>query len=335
MATYRDSGVDIDAAEAAVNLIRPVAEDTYRPEVMGGVGPFAGLFRLDLARYREPVLVSSTDGVGTKVLLAAAYGRHRSLGTDLVNHCVNDVLTAGADPLFFLDYIGVGLLEPPLVLELVSGIAEACRESGCTLIGGETAEMPGLYAAKTYDLAGFLVGACERSELIDPSTIEAGDTVLALPSNGLHTNGYSLARRVIPSQALNRQLGSGPSTVLDALLQAHTSYLEPVRRLRASVRVKGLAHITGGGIPGNLRRIMPAGCGADIAMGTWPEPEIFSYLRPFVPDEEMWRTFNMGLGMAVVVAPADAPAALHTLNDGIFMVGRVVESPERLVRIVD
>jgi phosphoribosylformylglycinamidine cyclo-ligase len=279
--------------------------------------------------------VASTDGVGTKVLLASEAGRHGSIGADLVNHCVNDVLTAGADPLFFLDYVATGRLDPPIIAELVAGMANACREVNCALLGGETAEMPGLYQASTYDIAGFMVGVCERDALIDGSGIREGDILLALPSAGLHTNGYSLARRVIPSGTLSQPLGEHGQTVLDALLAPHLCYLEPVRRLRDAVTIKGLAHITGGGVVGNLPRILPVGLGARIQRGRWPEPEIFAYLAPFVADDEMWRTFNMGLGMIVVVDEANAPAALRCMPGEIFHVGQIVASEQRRVQILE
>jgi phosphoribosylformylglycinamidine cyclo-ligase len=335
MTTYRDAGVDIEAGEAAVELIKPLARATQGPEVLAGVGPFSGLFALDWNRYRAPVLIASTDGVGTKLLLAAQAGRHAQLGVDLVNHCVNDILTAGAEPLFFLDYVATGVLEPRLVAELVSGMADACRQAGCALLGGETAEMPGLYEVGNYDVAGFMVGVSERDALIDGSTIAEGDALLALPSTGLHTNGYSLARRVIPRQALSQTMPGSDETVLDALLAPHRSYLEPIRRLREQVRIKGLAHITGGGIVGNLPRILPLGVGARVQRGSWPEPPIFSYLAPFVSDEELWRTFNMGIGMIVVVDEPSAAAALEILDGGIYLVGDVVASEQRRVQIVE
>ncbi len=335
MTTYREAGVDIEAGEAAVELIKPLARATQGPEVLAGVGPFSGLFALDWNRYRAPVLIASTDGVGTKLLLAAQAGRHAQLGVDLVNHCVNDILTAGADPLFFLDYVATGVLEPRLVAELVSGMADACRQAGCALLGGETAEMPGLYQVGNYDVAGFMVGVSERDALIDGSTIAEGDALLALPSTGLHTNGYSLARRVIPRQALSQTMPGSDETVLDALLAPHRSYLEPIRRLREQVTIKGLAHITGGGIVGNLPRILPLGVGARVQRGSWPEPPIFSYLAPFVSDEELWRTFNMGIGMIVVVDEPSAAAALEILRGEIFLVGDVVASEQRRVQIVE
>jgi len=334
MATYREAGVDIDAGEQVVELIKPVAAATYRSEVLAGVGPFSGLFALETSRYRQPVLVATTDSVGSKVLLAAAHGRHRSLGVDIVNHCVNDVLTSGADPLFFLDYVGVNRLDPPVVAEIVQGIAQACRAVDCTLLGGETAELRDLYANGTYDVAGFMVGVVERDRLIDTTEIREGDVLLGLPSNGLHTNGYSLARRVIPGQSLAQPIDDD-QTVLDALLEPHTCYLEPVRRLRADVHVKGLAHITGGGLPGNVPRILPAGLGAVIERGRWPEPAIFGYLNPFVPDDEMWRTFNMGVGMVAVVASEDAARSIDALEGHAYAVGRVAPAQQPRVQIIE
>jgi phosphoribosylformylglycinamidine cyclo-ligase len=335
VSSYRDAGVDIDAGNRAVELIKPLAESTQGPEVLAGVGPFSGLFALDTRRYREPVLVASTDGVGTKVLLASGAGRHAQIGADLVNHCVNDILTTGADPLFFLDYVATGVLEPPVVAELVAGMADACREVNCALLGGETAEMPGLYQSKTYDVAGFMVGVTERDAIIDGTGIREGDALLALPSTGLHTNGYSLARRVLPSRALGQTIPGTHDTVMDALLAPHLSYLGPVRRLREAVTIKGLAHITGGGIIGNLPRILPVGLGARIQRGAWPEPPIFSYLAPFTPDDEMWRTFNMGIGMIVVVDEPSAATALRLLDGEVFVVGDIVTSDQRRVQILE
>lgn len=328
MPTYKEVGVDIEAGNRTVELIKPLAGATHGPQVLGGVGAFAGRFALDAARYRQPVLVASTDGVGTKVLLAEAHHRYFQIGLDLVNHCVNDVLTTGADPLFFLDYVATGRLDPGVVAEIVAGIAEACRQADCALLGGETAEMPDVYRGTTFDLAGFLVGIAERDQLIDPSLIRHGDAILALPSSGLHTNGYSLARRVVPTQALPQPVTPGGPSVLDALLEPHRCYLPELRRLRQAVHVKGLAHITGGGVVGNLPRILPDGLGAEIIRRRWPEPPIFGFLAPFVPDDELWRAFNMGLGMLVVVDPGDAPAVLRLLDGQIFQVGTVTAGGE-------
>jgi phosphoribosylformylglycinamidine cyclo-ligase len=324
MATYREAGVDLEAGEQTVEMIRPLAAATQGPQVLAGIGPFAGLFALEPDRYREPVLVASTDGVGTKVLLAYGAQRHWQVGVDLVNHCVNDVLTTGASPLFFLDYVATGMLQPPIIAELVAGMADACRKASCALLGGETAEMPGVYQGSTYDVAGFMVGICERDLLIDGSRIQAGDAVLALPSSGLHTNGYSLARKVLPLHAMQQRIGPDGPTLLDALLVTHRSYLDPIRRLRAQVDIKGLAHITGGGVIGNLPRILPTGLGAEIVRGTWPEPEIFAYLSPFVPDEDLWRTFNMGLGMIIIVDGQSVDTAREVLAGQVFRVGSIV-----------
>jgi phosphoribosylformylglycinamidine cyclo-ligase len=335
MSTYREAGVDIDAGNRTVELIRPLAEATQGPEVLAGIGPFSGLFALDPSRYRQPVLIASTDGVGTKVLLAAGAERHAQIGEDLVNHCVNDVLTAGAEPLFFLDYVATGVLEPPVVAQIVAGMADACRRATCALLGGETAEMPGLYQSGTYDVAGFMVGVAVRDAIIDGSSISEGDALLALPSTGLHTNGYSLARRVIPRQALAQTMPGDGQTVLDALLAPHRSYLDAVRHLRQRLTIKGLAHITGGGLIGNLPRILPVGVAARLQRGSWPEPAIFSYLAPFVSDEEMWRTFNMGIGMIAVVDEPSAAVAQEVLGNDIFLVGDVVASEQRRVLILE
>src|SRR2546426_3473128 len=270
MSTYRDAGVDIGAGNRAVELIKPLAESTQGPEVLAGVGPFSGLFALNIRRYQQPVLVASTDGVGTKVLLASEAGRHAQIGADLVNHCVDDVLTAGADPLFFLDYVATSVLDPPVVAEVVAGMANACRQANCALLGGETAEMPGLYRPATYDIAGFMVGVCERDAIIDGTSIKAGDALLALPSTGLHTNGFSLARRVIPSRALDQTIPGNGHTVLEALLAPHPSYLEPVRRLREGGTTTGPAHITGGGLVGKPPRRPPPGLGGPSQPGCWP-----------------------------------------------------------------
>ena len=333
MATYKGAGVDLEAGARTVDLIRPLAARTHGPQVLAGVGPFSGIFAIDGGRYREPVLVATTDGVGTKLLLAGASARHGLVGRDLVYHCVNDVLTAGAEPLFFLDYVAAGRLQPAVVAELVSGMVEACREVGCALLGGESAEMPGLYPQGAYDVAGFLVGACERAELIDATRIEAGDVLLAFASSGLHTNGYSLARQVVSDGELTHRLSGGLS-VLDALLQPHRCYLEVIRSLRQAAPVKGLAHITGGGLPGNLPRILPRGLGAVLHRGSWPEPEIFDYLAQSIDGAEMWRVFNMGIGMIAVVAAKDASVALHSMQGGAFRVGEVVPSPEQRIRVL-
>jgi phosphoribosylformylglycinamidine cyclo-ligase len=310
---YADAGVDIDEANRAVALIRQTVDATHGPEVLGGIGAFSGLFALDASRWRHPVLASSTDSVGTKVKVAIAAGRHRGIGIDLVNHCVNDILCCGAEPLFFLDYYATGRLSPEHLAEVVQGAASACRAAGCSLIGGETAEMPGLYGLGDYDIAGFIVGCVERDEVIDGARIEVGDAVLGLPSSGLHTNGYSLARHILADReiAWDAVLPGSDAPVADLLLEPHRSYLDAVRELRRRVDIRGLAHITGGGLLGNVPRILPPGAAAAIERGSWPVPSIFPALEAAggILAEEMWRTFNMGIGMVVVIPAAQVEAA--------------------------
>jgi phosphoribosylformylglycinamidine cyclo-ligase len=338
---YRDSGVDIDAGNETVRRIRGLARATFTPGVLSEIGSFGGLFKLDHERYREPVLVSSADGVGTKLKVAFMTGRHDTVGADLVNHCVNDILVQGAEPLFFLDYLATGRLSPAVAEEVVGGIARACQINGCALIGGETAEMPGFYADGEYDIAGFIVGIVERAELIDGRGIVPGDALIGLPSAGLHTNGYSLARRVFfevagwKADTFIAELGT---TAGDALLAPHRSYLAQVRALRRgdgctpggptptlitpgapSPRnhrvVKGLAHITGGGITENLPRVLPEGCAADIDTSAWGAPPIFRVLaeRGGIPREEMFRAFNMGIGLIVICGGGEADYVLGAL----------------------
>ena len=315
---YSAAGVDIDSANDSVALIKQAVARTITPNVLSGVGGFGAMYQL--AGYREPVLVSSTDGVGTKLRVAIEAGRLDSIGIDLVNHCVNDILTCGATPLFFLDYIGVGKLVPADVAAIVHGLASACEAVGCALIGGETAEMPGLYQPGDFDLAGFIVGAVERAEVIDGRRdIQVGDVLLALPSSGLHTNGYSLVRRVFDGIPLDRYLPELVRSLAEELLEPHRCYLADVLDLRRRVRVKGLAHITGGGLIDNLPRILPEGVGAAIRAGSWPVPPIFDLLRQHVSEDECWRVFNMGVGMVVVVSPDQAGDA------GLPAIGHVVE----------
>jgi phosphoribosylformylglycinamidine cyclo-ligase len=323
---YRDAGVDIDAGDETVRRIRALARATFTRDVLSDIGSFGGLFRLDRDRYREPVLVSSADGVGTKLKVAFMTGRHDTVGADLVNHCVNDILVQGAEPLFFLDYLATGRLSPAVAEQVIAGVARACRENGCALIGGETAEMPGFYADGEYDLAGFIVGVVERDRIIDGRRIVPGDVLIGLPSAGLHTNGYSLARRV-----LFEQCGLTPdsfvpdigATVADALLAPHVSYLRTVKPLLAGGTIKGMAHITGGGITDNLPRILPEGCGAAIDRAAWIVPPLFTFLqdRGGVAVDEMFRTFNMGIGLILVCAPSDAGPLL--LATGGAPIGRV------------
>ncbi len=310
---YADAGVDIDEGDRAVRLIRQAVSATHGPEVLGGIGAFSGLFAFDRERWRDPLLASSTDSVGTKVKVAIATGRHRGIGIDLVNHCVNDILCCGAEPLFFLDYYATGRLLPEHLAEVVDGAAAACRAAGCALIGGETAELPGLYALGDFDIAGFIVGCVERDGLIDGRAIQVGDAALALPSSGLHTNGYSLVRHILADREIgwDAVLPGTSAPLVDLLLEPHRSYLEAIRDLRTRVEVRGLAHITGGGILGNLPRILPEGTAVRIRRSSWEVPPLFTALESVggVQPEEMWRTFNMGIGMVVIVPRDDAERA--------------------------
>ena len=336
---YKASGVDIDAGNETVRRIRSLARSTFTPAVLSEIGSFGGLFALDRDRYREPVLVSSADGVGTKLKVAFMTGRHDTVGADLVNHCVNDILVQGAEPLFFLDYLATGRLAPAVAEQVISGVARACRENGCALIGGETAEMPGFYADGEYDIAGFIVGVVEKANVIDGRAIVPGDVLIGLPSAGLHTNGYSLARRVFfdvagwKPETFVDELGT---TVGDALLAPHTSYLSVVRPLIEHGLVKGLAHITGGGITENLPRTLPDGCAAEVLLRSWRVPPIFRLLeeRGTIAREEMFRAFNMGVGLVIV---CDARNAEHVVSlasaAGPFRLGAVVAG-NRTVRYV-
>jgi phosphoribosylformylglycinamidine cyclo-ligase len=310
---YADAGVDIDEGDRAVRLIKQAVTATHGPEVLGGIGAFSGLFAFDPLRWKQPVLAASTDSVGTKVKVAIAAGRYRGIGIDLVNHCVNDILCSGAEPLLFLDYFATGRLSPERLAEVVDGAASACGEAGCALVGGETAELPGLYALGDFDIAGFIVGCVERDEIIDGHRIEVGDSVLGLPSSGLHTNGYSLVRHILAEReiAWDAILPGTQAPIADLLLEPHRSYLPAIRELRSRVDIRGLAHITGGGLLGNVPRILPAGMAARIERDAWEVPALFTALEAVggVRAEEMWRTFNMGIGMVVVVPAAAAPAA--------------------------
>jgi phosphoribosylformylglycinamidine cyclo-ligase len=316
---YRQSGVDIDAGNETVRRIKSLARATFTPGVLSEIGSFGGLFRLDRDRFQDPVLVSSADGVGTKLKVAFMTGRHDTIGADLVNHCINDILVLGAEPLFFLDYLATGRLSPDVAEQIVGGIARACRENGCALIGGETAEMPGFYADGEYDLAGFIVGAVDRTRIVDGRTIVPGDVLIGLPSAGLHTNGYSLARRVffdvagLQPDTFVRELGA---TVGAALLAPHRCYLPIVRPLLEREHVKGLAHITGGGITENLPRILPDGCAAEVDFNAWIVPPVFGFIqeRGGVSRDEMYRTFNMGVGLIVACAARDADGVIGTMT---------------------
>jgi len=338
--TYREAGVDIEAARAAKEAIKRLARATFTPEVVMDIGGFGALFRADLSAYRDPVLVSSVDGVGTKVKIAARAGRHDAVGYDVVAHCVNDILVHGARPLFFLDYIAMGTLVPEVVAQLVEGMVRGCRESGCALVGGETAEMPGVYAPGEYDLAGFIVGIVERERLLDGRRIAPGDVVLGLASSGLHTNGYSLARKLffeVAGWTLDTYVEDLGGTLGDELLKPHRNYLPVLAGLLESGCLKGLVHITGGGFLENIPRLLPEGCAVEIEEGRWPIPPVFRLLQRMgdVEPREMYRTFNMGIGMMVIVAAADVPtvlAHLHQRGEPGYVIGRVTAG-ERSVTI--
>ena len=311
--TYAGSGVNIDAANEAKKRIRNLARATFTRGVLTDIGSFGALFRLEKDRYREPLLVSSCDGVGTKLKIAFMTGIHNTVGYDLVSHCVSDILVQGARPLFFLDYIACGSLEANVVEQVISGLARGCQEMGCALIGGETAEMPDFYAPGEYDLAGFIVGVVDRERLVDGTRIRAGDRLLGIASEGLHTNGYSLARRLLFDRLglrpgdLVQELGE---TVAETLLAPHRSYFPLLEPLLDTSVLKGMAHITGGGMTENLPRILPSGTAAEISKGTWPILPIFDFLqrKGNIDEAEMYRAFNMGIGMILVVAPEDVPA---------------------------
>jgi phosphoribosylformylglycinamidine cyclo-ligase len=331
--SYRDAGVDIDAANDAKARIGKLARETFTPNVMTEIGSFGGMFRADFSGLREPVLVSSADGVGTKLRVAFMTGIHNTVGYDLVSHCVNDILVQGARPLFFLDYIAAGKLVPETVEQVIAGLARACKEAGCALIGGETAEMPGFYADGEYDVAGFIVGVVDRRHVIDGSQIQPGDLLIGLPSVGLHTNGYSLARKLLFEVG-----GNAPDTFVDELgctageelLKPHRSYLRALDGLLDTSALRGLAHITGGGLLENLPRILPEGTAASIRRDSWPVLPVFKLLARLgsVPDNEMYRTFNMGIGMVLVVSPSAAErvrAHLEHEGERYYDIGTVIE----------
>ncbi len=338
--TYRAAGVDIEAGDEAVRRIAPIARATFRPEVLGGIGAFAGFVRVP-ERYREPVLVSATDGVGTKLKVAFMADRHHTVGVDLVAMAVNDVLVHGAEPLCFLDYIGCHRLDPARIERIVQGVADGCRQAGCALIGGETAELGDLYGPGEYDLAGFAVGVAERSRIVDGASVQAGDVVIGLPSSGLHANGYSLARRIVFDVLRLPLDGEFPGTgrpVVDVLLEPTRIYVRPVLALLERVPVRAMAHITGGGLVGNLPRVLPEGCRALIRRSAWPVPPVFQTLQRAgrVAEREMFRTFNMGIGFVLVVPPAEGAviAAVTALGDlGAFELGEIVAG-ERGVELV-
>ncbi len=333
--TYASSGVNIAAGQQAVDLMAHAVRSTYNTQVLAGIGAFGGLY--DAAMLKQmaaPVLVASTDGVGTKTKVAAQLGRWDTIGRDLVHHCINDILVQGADPLFFMDYVASSKLDTAQIATVVIGVAEACRETGCALIGGETAEMPGVYEAGEIDLAGTIIGAVERSRIVDGSRIVPGNVILGLPSSGLHTNGYSLARRVLADLDWQSRL-DGEVSIGDALMAVHRCYLQDVHRLwAAGIDIRGMAHITGGGFIDNLPRILPAGTAAIIESGAWPEPPIFKLIQEHgqIDRSEMFHVFNMGLGLLIVVPADQVQLAVHALESGACLVGRIT-SGDRAVTI--
>jgi phosphoribosylformylglycinamidine cyclo-ligase len=333
--SYQDAGVSIDEADRAVSSIRTMARRTFTQGVLTDIGSFGGGFQLK--GYREPVLVSSADGVGTKLKLAFLTGRHDTIGEDLVNHCVNDIAVQGAVPLFFLDYFAVGKLDARVAAAVISGIARGCKANGCALIGGETAEMPGFYAPGEYDLAGFIVGAVERKRMLTGAGIRAGDVLIGLPSSGLHTNGYSLARKLlfeVAGHTPDARLAELESTIGDELLKLHRSYLKPLRALDDAGMLKGAAHITGGGITDNTPRILPTGLGVRIDLGSWPILPIFEVLRKIgrIPENDWRRTFNLGIGMIFVVPSrklTEAGKILDKLKEPWYPIGAVTPARGR------
>jgi phosphoribosylformylglycinamidine cyclo-ligase len=323
--SYRDAGVDIDAGDQLVENIKPYAKRTMRPEVLSGIGGFGGLVEIS-KKFKEPVLVSGTDGVGTKLKLAFELNRHDTVGIDLVAMSVNDILVQGAEPLFFLDYFACGKLDVPNATDVIKGIAKGCEDSGCALIGGETAEMPGMYPEGEYDLAGFAVGVVEKSKIITGETIKAGDAVLGLASNGAHSNGYSLVRKIIERSKPDLDAKfDGERTLADCIMAPTRLYVKPMLSLMQNITIKGMAHITGGGITENVPRVLPANVVADIDSTTWQMPKLFRWLQEGgnVEQQEMFRTFNCGIGMVVIVAAEDADAAIKQLQDAGETVSRI------------
>jgi phosphoribosylformylglycinamidine cyclo-ligase len=326
--SYRDAGVDIDAGDELVDAIKPIAESTRRPGMLEGLGGFGALFEIPPGKYREPVLVSGTDGVGTKLKLAIDTGIHHTIGIDLVAMCVNDVIVQGAEPLFFLDYYATGKLDPAVAKRVIEGIGEGCRQAGCALIGGETAEMPGLYAKQDYDLAGFCVGVVEKSKIITGRAVQAGDTLLGIASSGPHSNGYSLVRKIVAHTHARLDQPFEGKTLGETLLTPTRIYVKPLLQLIDRLPVHALAHITGGGLPGNVPRVLPKNTRAVIDSRSWKRPAIFDWLQDGgnVAMDEMYRTFNCGLGMVLAVSPQDADTAIRLLaesGEAAFPIGTI------------
>ncbi len=339
---YADAGVNIAVADDAKQRIRHLASHTFTPAVLGGIGGFGALFALDTRKWKEPVLVSSADGVGTKLKVAMSMGVHSTVGGDLVNHCINDILVQGAEPLFFLDYLAMGKLEPDVVEQLVDGMSRSCRKAGCALIGGETAEMPGFYAPGEYDLAGFIVGVVERKNILTGKAVKPGDTLIGLPSAGLHTNGYSLARKLVFEVAKLKNdtyVAEVGNKIGAELLKPHVCYAPALKNMLAKGWISALAHITGGGIPGNLPRVLPSGIKAIIDLESWPIPLIFKYLAKLgeIDTDELLQSFNMGVGMIVIVPAAhvkEAEADLKRRREKFFRIGRVEKGDTGKARLV-
>ena len=330
--SYRDAGVDIEAGDALVEQIKPFAKRTMRPEVMGGIGGFGSLFAMP-SKYKQPILVSGTDGVGTKLKLAFELNKHDTVGIDLVAMSVNDILVQGAEPLFFLDYFACGKLEVGVAAQVIKGIAQGCEQAGCALVGGETAEMPGMYPAGEYDLAGFAVGCVEKSAIIDGTQIQAGDVLLGLASSGAHSNGYSLVRKIIERAGAKPTDDLGGRSLGDVVMAPTEIYVKPLLKLISEIDVKGMAHITGGGLVDNVPRVLPENTQAVLHRDSWQLPELFRWLqmKGGVADAEMVRVFNCGIGMVVIVSPAQADAAIKSLTaQGLkaWVVGEVVERPK-------
>jgi phosphoribosylformylglycinamidine cyclo-ligase len=337
-ATYADAGVDISSGDLAKQRIKYIAQKTFNRNVLGGIGGFGALFRLDMQRWKNPILVSSADGVGTKLKVAFELGMHHTVGTDLVNHCVNDIAVQGATPLFFLDYLASGKLDPEVTESVVTGLAEGCKANGCALIGGETAQMPGFYADGEYDLAGFIVGAVDRDKMVTGAEIKVGDVLIGMPSTGLHTNGYSLARKLLFEVAGYKPTQYVPAIKDKAgavLMKTHRSYLHVIQKLVAAGLTTGMAHITGGGITENLPRILPKHTGAQVELGSWPALPIFEHLQALgqVSQDEMMRTFNMGIGLIAAIPAAKFTRAKNLLNraeEKFYLIGRVVKGDRRV-----
>ena len=333
--SYEDAGVSIDNANLALDKIKNFAKSTFNRQTLTEIGSFGGMFSGMFPEMHEPILVASADGVGTKLKVAFMTNVHGTIGQDLVNHCVNDILVQGARPLFFLDYFATGKLSPEITIDVVKGISIACKENGCVLLGGETAEMPGFYADGEYDLAGFIVGVVDKSKVIDGKSIKVGDVVLGLPSSGLQTNGYSLARKLffeIGGFAVDSYIDELGETVGEALLKPHASFLKPLETLLDSGKIKGLAHITGGGLLENIPRILPANVSVEIKRGTWNELPIFGLMQKLgnVETSEMFRAFNMGVGMVLVCAEADREFLKNSLGE-CFEIGRVVDRKKDVI----